>query len=59
MIISWRLSEEKSDGIHSVANRGEEVSYTLHVYGRNLEATGRRQYDPEAKSVQSVAYDLE
>ncbi len=49
----------KSDGIHSVANRGEEVSYTLHVYGRNLEATGRRQYDPEAKSVQSVAYDLE
>ena len=48
-----------ADDIHSVANSGEEVSYTLHVYGQNLESTGRRQYDPEAKSVQAVAYDLE
>ncbi len=47
-----------ADDIHSVDNRGGEVSYTLHVYGRNLEATGRRQYDPEAQRVEVIAYDL-
>ena len=47
------------DDIHSVRNDGEDVSYTPHVYGRNLESTGRRQYDPEAKTVQNVAYELE
>ena len=46
------------EDIHSVENSGDQVSFTLHVYGRNLETTGRRQYDPEARSVRAVAYDL-
>ena len=48
-----------TDDIHSVDNVGDAVSYTLHVYGRNLATSGRRQYDPEAQSVRDVAYDLE
>jgi len=47
-----------TEDIHSVDNGGGEVSYTLHVYGRNLETSGRRQYDPEAQTVRLVAYDL-
>jgi predicted metal-dependent enzyme (double-stranded beta helix superfamily) len=47
-----------AEDIHSVDNSGEDVSYTLHVYGQSLETSGRRQYDPEARSVQMVAYDL-
>lgn len=47
-----------AEDIHSVDNSGEDVSYTLHVYGQSLETSGRRQYDPEARSVQFVAYDL-
>ena len=47
-----------TEDIHSVDNGGAEVSYTLHVYGRNLDTSGRRQYDPEAQTVRLVAYDL-
>ena len=47
-----------AEDIHSGDNSGEGVSYTLHVYGQSLETSGRRQYDPEARSVQFVAYDL-
>jgi predicted metal-dependent enzyme (double-stranded beta helix superfamily) len=47
-----------TEDIHSVDNSGNAVSYTLHVYGQNLAATGRRQYDPEAQTVAFVAYDL-
>jgi predicted metal-dependent enzyme (double-stranded beta helix superfamily) len=47
-----------TEDIHSVDNSGAEVSLTLHVYGRNLETSGRRQYDPEAQTVRFVAYDL-
>jgi predicted metal-dependent enzyme (double-stranded beta helix superfamily) len=47
-----------SEDIHSVDNSGAEVSYTLHVYGRNLETSGRRQYDPDAQTVTNIAYDL-
>ena len=47
-----------SADIHSVDNSGAAVSYTLHVYGRNLATAGRRQYDPEAKTVRAIADDL-
>lgn len=47
-----------ADDIHSVDNLADAMSYTLHVYGQNPETSGRRQYDPEAQTVTSVAYDL-
>jgi predicted metal-dependent enzyme (double-stranded beta helix superfamily) len=44
-----------TEDIHSVDNGSGAVSYTLHVYGRNLATTGRRKYDPEAQTVEVIA----
>ncbi|MCZ4677632.1 cupin [Legionella pneumophila] len=32
--------------IHSVINESDDVAISLHVYGKNLNYTGRHQYDP-------------
>ena len=40
------------DIIHSVRNDGKEVSVSLHVYGRNINFTGRSQFDPERRTVE-------
>ena len=37
------------DDIHSVRNDGEELSMSLHIYGRGLAYTGRSEFDPIAK----------
>ena len=39
------------DDIHSVVNESEKVAVSLHVYGKNLNYTGRNQYDPVKKIV--------
>jgi len=39
------------DIIHSVRNDGDEISVSLHVYGKNINFTGRSQFDPERRSV--------
>ena len=36
--------------IHSVVNESETVAISLHVYGMNLNYTGRYQYDPVNKT---------
>jgi predicted metal-dependent enzyme (double-stranded beta helix superfamily) len=38
-----------SGGIHSVINEGQSTSLSFHVYGRHLNHTRRRQFDPELK----------
>jgi predicted metal-dependent enzyme (double-stranded beta helix superfamily) len=48
-----------SDAIHSVSNDGENVSVSLHVYGRDLAAGNRRQYDPEAGTATPIGRSLE
>lgn len=35
--------------IHSVWNVGQDVSISLHTYGRHINYTGRSEFDPEAK----------
>ena len=35
--------------IHSVRNEGDELSISLHIYGRGLAYTGRSEFDPIAK----------
>lgn len=35
--------------IHSVLNRTEAVTVSLHTYGKHLNFTGRSQFDPAAK----------
>ena len=37
----------RSGAIHSVANAGDGVSVSLHVYGRHVNFTDRSQFDPE------------
>ena len=39
------------DIIHSVRNDGADVSVSLHVYGRNINFTGRSQFDPAKRTV--------
>lgn len=36
------------DDIHSVRNDGQELSMSLHIYGRGLAYTGRSEFDPIA-----------
>ena len=36
--------------IHSVWNTGENLSISLHTYGRHINFTGRSQFDPESNS---------
>ncbi len=38
-----------SDEIHSVVNDSEEITVSLHVYGKHLNYTGRSQFHPETK----------
>ena len=35
------------DDIHSVVNETDQVTVSLHVYGKHLNYTGRSQFDPE------------
>lgn len=37
--------------IHSVWNDTDQVSVSLHVYGRHINHTGRSRFDPEAHTV--------
>ncbi|MGI9520108.1 MAG: hypothetical protein ACR2PG_00535 [Hyphomicrobiaceae bacterium] len=37
------------DAIHSVWNTGDQVSISLHTYGRHINYTGRSEFDPEEK----------
>jgi predicted metal-dependent enzyme (double-stranded beta helix superfamily) len=38
------------DDIHSVTNETDEVTVSLHVYGKHLNYTGRSQFDPDART---------
>lgn len=40
------------DDIHSVINESGETAISLHVYGKNLNYTGRHQYDPVNNLIQ-------
>jgi len=35
--------------IHSVWNVGDDISMSLHTYGRHINYTGRSEFDPERK----------
>lgn len=38
------------DDIHSVTNETDQVTVSLHIYGKHLNYTGRSQFDPNAKT---------
>jgi len=37
-------------GIHVVWNESDQVSLSLHIYGKHINFTGRSQYDPEKQT---------
>ena len=47
------------DDIHSVTNESDEVTLSLHVYGKHINYTGRRQYDPATNTVEPLVLKLE
>lgn len=36
--------------VHAVINNSDEVSVSLHIYGKHINHTGRHQFDPQMKS---------
>ena len=47
------------DEIHSVINESENVAISLHVYGKNLNYTGRYQYDSVNNTMQPFIVNFE
>ena len=47
------------DAIHSVANETDQITLSLHAYGRHPNHTVRSQYDPEAGTEQPYRFTQE
>jgi predicted metal-dependent enzyme (double-stranded beta helix superfamily) len=43
----------KTGGIHLVRNESDQVTLSLHTYGKHVNHTDRSQFDPEAKTAES------
>ncbi|MBL4756910.1 MAG: hypothetical protein JKY32_04525 [Rhizobiales bacterium] len=52
------MSNKESD-IHSIKNLTDEVTLSLHVYGKNINNTERYGYDPEANSFARLTVKIE
>jgi predicted metal-dependent enzyme (double-stranded beta helix superfamily) len=44
--------------IHAVRNDSEKITVSLHVYGRNINFTGRSKFDPAAHSEEAFVVDI-
>jgi predicted metal-dependent enzyme (double-stranded beta helix superfamily) len=49
----------RPDDIHSVENRGDVTTLSLHVYGKHINFTGRYQYDPATNRAERLILKLE
>ncbi len=47
LVTRGKVSCLMPDDIHSVRNEGQEISLSLHTYGRHINHTGRSEFDPE------------
>ncbi len=47
------------DDIHSVWNVGDEISMSLHTYGRHINFTGRSEFDPDARQERPFVVTVE
>ena len=50
MVCAGEVIALPSGTIHSVANDGDRVSVSLHVYGLHVNHTERSQFDPDART---------
>ena len=49
----------KTGGIHSVWNDTENVTLSLHTYGKHVNYTERNQFDPEANTAEAFKVTVE
>lgn len=47
------------DDIHSVHNDSDAVTVSFHVYGRNVNFTGRRMFDPDTGEVEKFVVSID
>lgn len=53
------ISSFLSDDIHTVWNDTDSVSWSLHVYGKHINHTGRSEFDPVAKTEKAYVLNVE
>ena len=58
-LTSGGISSFLSDDIHTVWNDTDSVSWSLHVYGRHINHTGRSEFDPVAKTEKAYVLNVE
>lgn len=47
-----------ADAIHTVTNETDKVTLSLHIYGRHIGFTGRRQFDPGTRTVKPFEHRI-
>ena len=52
------VSSFLSDDIHTVLNDTGRVSWSLHVYGRHINHTGRSEFDPVARTEKAYVLNV-
>lgn len=52
------VSSFLSDDIHTVLNDTGQVSWSLHVYGRHINHTGRSEFDPVARTEKAYVLNV-
>ena len=52
------VSSFLSDDIHTVCNDTERVSWSLHIYGRHINHTGRSEFDPVARTEKAYVLNV-
>ncbi len=48
----------RDGGVHAVWNDGDQVSLSLHTYGKHINHTGRSQYDLDTNTVKPFVVDV-
>jgi hypothetical protein len=49
----------KTGGIHWVRNESDQVTLSLHTYGKHVNHTNRSQFDLEAKTSESFLVNVD
>lgn len=58
-MVPGQVAACRRDDIHSVRNTGDEVSVSLHTYGRHINYTGRSVFDIEARREELLVVQVE
>ena len=59
IMTAGKVSYMLSGDIHTVWNVSDDISLSLHTYGKHVNFTDRSQFDPEAKSAEPFLITVE